>query len=138
VVLAIVGVAITVAVYGVVALIVKMDDVGLHLAQRPSAGAQAVGRGLVAAMPVVLKILSVVGTAAMLWVGGQIVVHGLHVFHLTPLPGWIEHAAEAAGHALPGVSAVIAWIVNAALSAVVGLVIGGVIVGALHLLPRKH
>jgi len=71
VVLALVSLLITVAVYGVVALIVKMDDIGLHLTQRPSASAQALGRGLVRAMPVVLAALASIGTLAMLWVGGR-------------------------------------------------------------------
>ncbi len=136
--LAAVGVGITVAVYGVVALIVKMDDIGLALARQPRAGTQALGRGLVSGMPWVLKALSIIGTVAMLWVGGQIIVHGLEHFHLTPLPEWIHHASEAAGHALPGIAGVVEWLVYAALSAVVGIVIGGVIVGLLHLRPAKH
>ena len=136
--LALVGIAITAAVYGVVALIVKMDDIGLALARRPGAGAQAMGRGLVSAMPVILKALGIIGTAAMLWVGGQIIVHGLETFHLTPLPEWIHHASEAAGHAVPGVGGVIEWLVYAGLSAVVGIIVGAIIVGLLHLKPKKH
>ncbi len=136
--LALVGLAITAVVYGAVALIVKMDDFGLSLAKRPGAGTQALGRGLVAAMPIVLKTLGIIGTAAMLWVGGQIIVHGLHDFHLTPLPVWIEHAAEGAATALPAIGGVASWVVNAALSAVLGIVVGGVIVGLLHLKPAKH
>lgn len=136
--LALVGLAITVGVYGMVALIVKMDDIGLSLAKRSGAATQALGRGLVAAMPKVLKALGIIGTAAMLWVGGQIIVHGLHEFHLTPLPGWIEHAAEGARHALPAIGGAASWIVNAGLSAIVGLIIGGVIAGLLHLKPGKH
>ncbi len=136
--LALVGLAITIAVYGVVALIVKMDDVGLSLAKREGAGVQALGRGLVAAMPVILKALGIIGTAAMLWVGGQIIVHGLHEFHLTPLPDWIHHAAEGAAATMPGIGGIISWVVNAGLSAVLGIVVGGVIVGLLHLKPGKH
>lgn len=136
--LALVGIAITAAVYGVVALIVKMDDIGLALARRPGAAAQAMGRGLVSAMPVILKALGIIGTAAMLWVGGQIIVHGLETFHLTPLPEWIHHASEAAGHAVPGVGGVIEWLVYAGLSAVVGIIVGAIIVGLLHLKPKKH
>ncbi|OWK28423.1 DUF808 domain-containing protein [Sphingomonas dokdonensis] len=136
--LALVGLAITAGVYGAVALIVKMDDIGLALAKRPGAATQAVGRGLVAAMPKVLKALGIIGTAAMLWVGGQIIVHGLHEFHLTPLPEWIEHAAEGARHAMAGIGGIAAWVVNAGLSAVVGLIIGCVIAGLLHLKPGKH
>ncbi|ONF96082.1 DUF808 domain-containing protein [Sphingomonas jeddahensis] len=136
--LALVGVAITVGVYGVVALIVKMDDVGLAMAKRDNAGTQALGRGLVAAMPVVLKWLGIIGTAAMLWVGGQIIVHGLHEFHLTPIPVWIEHAAANAAAAMPAIGGIVSWVVNAALSAVLGIIIGGVIAGLLHLKPKKH
>lgn len=136
-VLAAVAVAITVGVYGVVALIVKMDDVGLHLAGRSNGGAQALGRGLVRTMPVLLKALSIIGTAAMIWVGGGIIVHGLHVFHFTPIPEWIEHSAEAAGHAVPFAGAAVQWIVGAIGSGIVGLIVGGVIVAAMHLF-KKH
>src|SRR5690606_2516598 len=76
-VLAVVGIAVTVLVYGAVALIVKMDDVGLHLAEKPSAAARHVGTALLKAMPKLLAVLSFVGTIAMLWVGGGIVLHGL-------------------------------------------------------------
>ena len=136
--LALVGIAITVGVYGVVALIVKMDDIGLALAKRDNAGTQAVGRGLVAAMPKVLSALGIIGTAAMLWVGGQIIVHGLHEFHLTPVPTWIEHASELASHALPSIGGIASWIVNAGLSAVLGIIVGGIIAGLMHLKPKKH
>jgi predicted DNA repair protein MutK len=134
--LAVIGVALTVAVYGVVALIVKMDDIGLHLAQRSNAGARALGRGLVKAMPITMEALTVIGTAAMLWVGGGIIVHGLEHFHLTPVPHWVEAASHWAGQ-VPGVGAVTGWLAMAAGSAVVGLIVGGVIVGVVHLIPRK-
>jgi uncharacterized protein len=134
--LAVIGVALTVAVYGVVGLIVKMDDIGLHLAQGRNAGLRTLGRGLVKAMPVTMEALTVIGTAAMLWVGGGILVHGLEHFHLTPVPHWAEAASHWAGQA-PGVGAVTGWLATVACSAVVGLVIGGVIVGVLHLIPRK-
>ena len=135
--LAVVGLLITVAVYGAVALIVKMDDIGLHLAERSSAMARAVGRGLVHAMPVLMKILSVVGTAAMLWVGGGLIVHGLHEFHLDLIPGAIHAVAEGAAHALPAVGPAVDWLVNAIGSGIVGLIIGGIIVALLHLF-KKH
>ena len=134
--LAIVGFAITVGVYGVVGLIVKMDDIGLHLARRGSRARKALGAGLVRAMPIVMTVLTEVGTAAMLWVGGGILVHGLEHFHLTPVPHWLEAASEWAGHA-PGVGPAAAWAVFAAGSALVGLVVGGVIAGAMHFVPRK-
>jgi uncharacterized protein len=136
-ILVVVAVLITAGVYGVVGFIVKMDDIGLHLADRSAAATRAVGRGLVKAMPVLMQILSVVGTAAMLWVGGGLIVHGLHEFHWDLIPGAIHHVAEGAAHALPALSAVIDWVVNAIGAAIVGLVIGGIIVAALHLF-KKH
>jgi predicted DNA repair protein MutK len=134
--LAAVALLITVGVYGVVALIVKMDDVGLHLAGRRNAGARAIGRGLVKGMPVALRVLGIVGTAAMLWVGGGIIVHGLHHFHLTPIPGWIDAAADAAHH-LPGLGAVAAWVTHAIGGAIIGAIVGGLIVLVMHFVPHK-
>jgi predicted DNA repair protein MutK len=72
-----VSLAITAGVYGVVAIIVKLDDIGLHLAERQSAGARAFGNGLVHVVPMLLVALSGLGTAAMLRVGGGIILHGL-------------------------------------------------------------
>jgi uncharacterized protein len=131
-VLAAVGILITIGVYGVVALIVKMDDVGLHLAQRRLSPLRAVGRGLVVGMPLVMKALSIIGTAAMVWVGGGIIVHGLEHFHLETIPQTLHHAAEGAGHAVPAAAGAVEWTVTAAGSGVVGLVVGGVIVAVMH------
>ncbi|HEX8534790.1 MAG TPA: DUF808 domain-containing protein [Allosphingosinicella sp.] len=136
VVLAIVGILITVAVYGAVGLIVKMDDIGLHLAQRRGAPVQALGRGLVIAMPILMKALGFIGTAAMLWVGGGIVVHGLHEYHLTPIPDLLHHAAEGAGHAAQPIGGFVSWLVAAAGSAVVGLVVGGAVILLLKLIQK--
>ena len=130
--LAVIGVALTIAVYGVVALIVKMDDIGLHMAQRSNAATRAFGRGLVKAMPVTMEALTVIGTAAMLWVGGGIIVHGLEKFHLTPVPHWVEGFSHWAGQ-VPGIGAVTGWLAFALGSAVVGLAIGGVLAGVMHL-----
>ena len=138
IVLAAVGIGITVIVYGAVGLIVKMDDIGLHLAQRRAAATQAIGRGLVLGMPVLMKALGIIGTAAMLWVGGGIVVHGADEFHLTPIPHLLHEGAESAGHAVPAVGGVITWLVNAAGAAVVGLVIGGAVILALKLLQKMR
>lgn len=136
--LVLVSIALTAGVYGVVGLIVKMDDVGVHLARRGSALARGVGRGLVKSMPHLMQVLSVVGTAAMLWVGGGIIVHGLEHFHLDTVPHFIETLSEKA-HPAPVLGAGAAWLTFAAGSAVVGLVIGGVIVAILHMIPgRKH
>ena len=134
--LALVGLLITIGVYGVVALIVKMDDIGLHLSQRRAAATQALGRGMVKAMPVILDALTRIGTAAMLWVGGGIIVHGLEHFHFTPIPHWVETASHWAATA-PGVGPVTGWLAFAVGSALVGLVVGGAIAGALHMLPGK-
>lgn len=124
--LAIVGIFITVAVYGAVALIVKMDDAGLHMAATARTGAgRALGRGLVRAMPKLMTFLSTVGTAAMLWVGGSIVVHGLEVTHLWPWPyETIHHLAEAAAHAVPAAPGLVGWLVTAALDGVLGMLLG--------------
>ncbi len=123
------------AVYGAVALIVKMDDIGLHLAERRLASTRALGRGLVRAMPMVLTGLATIGTGAMLWVGGGILVHGLHEYHLDLVPGLIESLGHAAGQ-VPFIGPVTGWLATVAASAVVGLVTGGVIVGILHVIPR--
>ncbi|MGK9055377.1 DUF808 domain-containing protein [Neorhizobium petrolearium] len=76
-VLAAVGILITAAVYGVVTLIVKADDIGLYLTRSGGSFGRLIGTGLVKGVPVVLKVLATVGTAGMLWVGGSIIVHGL-------------------------------------------------------------
>ncbi len=133
-ILVVVAVAITVAVYGVVALIVKMDDIGLTIAQRPSAGAQRIGRTLVTSMPKVLAALSVIGTAAMLWVGGHILLAGSDELGWST-PYHLVHILEHGVHGVPGVGGVLGWVVNTVVSALVGLVVGAVIVGMLAMLP---
>ncbi|MEG3162246.1 DUF808 domain-containing protein [Sphingomonas sp. LB2R24] len=140
IVLALVGIVITIGVYGVVALIVKMDDIGLHLAQRSSAAVQAIGRGLVKGMPLVMSALSVIGTAAMVWVGGQIIVHGIEEFGFTTLPHWIHDTAEAASHAVPFAKGPVNWAMNAFFSGIVGLILGGAIALGLHAVkkPKAH
>lgn len=137
-ILALVAVAITVGVYGMVGLIVKMDDIGLHLAERRSRGMRAVGRALVHAMPKVMAALSTIGIAAMIWVGGGIIVHGLETFGIAGLAHLIHDSAEAAAHAVPGTGGAVEWAVGAVGSGLVGLVIGAVIVAVHHLFARKH
>jgi predicted DNA repair protein MutK len=132
-VLALVGIGITVAVYGAVALIVKADDIGVALASNEKASAigalsRALGRALVRGMPGFLKFLSVIGTAAMIWVGGGIIVHGLEAYGLTAIGHAIHAAAEAAAHALSPVAAAAEWIVGAAGAGIVGLLIGGALI----------
>ncbi|MFN3970592.1 MAG: DUF808 domain-containing protein [Gemmobacter sp.] len=126
--LAVVGVVITLAVYGAVALIVKMDDIGLHLASAGSRLRRATGRGLVRGMPVLLRVLSGVGTLAMLWVGGSIVVHGMEELGA----GWLGHhiddwAGMAAG-VVPAGQGAVAWLAKAVLDGVFGLALGVLII----------
>jgi len=133
--LAVVGLLITIGVYGVVALIVKLDDIGLHLARKPSPSAQRFGCALVHAMPGVLTVLGSAGTAAMLWVGGGILMHGLHTFGLDALPGLVDRLAEPVGR-IPALGAVASWIVHAVASAALGLAVGAAIVAATLLVLR--
>lgn len=140
IILVVVALVITAAVYGVVALIVKMDDIGLNLAQRTSTAAQKTGRGLVVAMPRLLSALSVVGTVAMLWVGGHILLLGTETLGWHTVYGFVHHLEEWVHHVVPGVGAALAWLVNTAASAVIGLTVGAVVAAVVHVLPfgRKH
>ena len=127
--LAIVGIGITVLVYGAVALIVKMDDVGLFLAKSGRlALTRALGRGLVRGMPALLAVLSVIGTAAMLWVGGSILTHGAEQLGWT----WPYHTIEIAAHAVaamvPAFEGAVTWLVTAALDGVLGIIVGFAII----------
>jgi predicted DNA repair protein MutK len=136
VILVVVAIGITLLVYGVVALIVKMDDLGLSLAERSSAASQRIGLGLVRGMPGLLKVISVVGIAAMLWVGGHILLVGLDDL------GWhapydaVHHVEEAVHDAVSGIGGVLAWIVNTLASAVVGVLVGSVVVAVMHLVHK--
>lgn len=132
-ILALVGVVITIAVYGAVAIIVKMDDIGLHLVeQRHTAFEKKLGRGLLHAMPRLLVALSVIGTAAMLWVGGQIVIHGMHELGLHGPSDLVRAAQQAVAQATGPLGGVLGWFTNAGLSGLAGLVLGGVIALVLH------
>jgi hypothetical protein len=134
--LVVVALVITVLVYGVVALIVKADDVGLHLAKKRSGAVAAVGRLLVRAMPRVLAVLSTVGIAAMLWVGGHILLQGTADLGWHALYDVVHHLEEAVA-GVAGVGGFLAWCVNTLASALVGVVVGAVVVGVLHLVPRR-
>lgn len=133
-VMAIVAVGITVAVYGGVALIVKADDVGVRLAANGAshaggAATRALGRALVVGMPVFLGALAVVGTMAMLWVGGGILVHGLEVYGFEALPHLVHELAESAAHAVPAaLSGVVAWFVAATGAGIIGLATGALLI----------
>ncbi|ESW62052.1 MAG: ABC transporter [Rhodobacter sp. CACIA14H1] len=123
--LAVVGILITVGVYGAVALIVKMDDIGLHMAATSRTGAgRSFGRGLVKGMPKLMAFLSTVGTEAMLWVGGNIITHGLEVLGWPWLYHEIHHLAEIAAHATPVLPGLVGWAVTATLDGIFGLVLG--------------
>lgn len=124
VVLAAVGIGITVAVYGVVALIVKADDLGVALARGSSRVGRAIGRSMVRGMPGLLRILSVIGTAAMIWVGGGIILHGVEVYGPPSIQHVVHAAKEAVAHAFPPAAGILAWIAEAAISGVIGLVVG--------------
>ncbi|AIY44682.1 MULTISPECIES: DUF808 domain-containing protein [Mycolicibacterium] len=143
IILVIVALVITAAVYGVVAGIVKMDDIGLLLAQRSSQVAQKIGRGLVAGMPKLLAALSTIGTVAMLWVGGHILLAGTNTLGWRTIYDVVHHAEEAVHHAVGDpFGGLLAWLTNTAASAVIGLVVGTVVVGIMHVLPfgkkEKH
>jgi len=137
-VLALVGVGLTVLVYGAVALIVKADDLGVRLAQEKyNAVTRAIGRGLVMGMPVFLRLLSLVGTAAMIWVGGGILLHGLEQFGLTG-PAHLVHAAEGAVIGLVGpLGGFTGWAVSAVASGILGLAVGAALVPLAGLFHKK-
>jgi predicted DNA repair protein MutK len=137
-ILALVAVAITIGVYGLVGLIVKMDDIGLHLAERRTRFTRAIGRGLVHAMPAVMAALSTIGIAAMIWVGGGIIVHGLEEFGITGPAHVLHDSGAAAGHAVPAMAGAIEWAVGAAGSGLIGLALGALIVLVHHKVARKH
>ncbi|MBE4718047.1 DUF808 domain-containing protein [Pseudarthrobacter sp. AB1] len=122
-ILVIVALVITVLVYGAVALIVKMDDVGLHLAAKDSAGSQRFGELLVKGMPSVLAAITLIGTVAMLWVGGHIMLQGAYDL------GWhapydLVHALETPAAGIPVAGSFLAWLVNTLCSAVLGIIWG--------------
>ena len=132
IILVLVAIGITVLVYGVVGLIVKMDDVGLHLAGRESGAARTVGRGLVAGMPKLLSALSTIGIVAMLWVGGHILLVGVDELGWHTLYDWVHHAEEAVGGGALG------WCVNTLASAVIGLVVGAVVVAVVTAVKKAR
>ncbi|MGI9513190.1 MAG: DUF808 domain-containing protein [Anderseniella sp.] len=134
-VLAMVAIGITAAVYGAVALLVKADDVGLKLSQVGRfAATRWFGRTMVKSMPAVMTLISAVGTAAMLWVGGNIIVHGLHNL------GWhlpyetIHHFAQMVSQQLPTGQAIVEWLATAAADGVIGLVLGLALIPVTNLL----
>jgi len=135
--LAAVAVAITVGVYGTVAIIVKLDDIGLHLAKRRGKSTRAFGNGLVHVVPWLLSALAGLGTAAMLWVGGGILVHGLEVLHVLQfVPETIHDLAHRAAAASGGFAAIAEWLVNSLGGAMVGLIVGGILAAIVRRLTK--
>ncbi|MBV1780093.1 DUF808 domain-containing protein [Paeniglutamicibacter sp. ABSL32-1] len=131
IILVVVAVAITVLVYGAVGLIVKMDDIGLHLATKDSAGAKRFGEALVKGMPAVLAAITFVGTIAMLWVGGHIMLQGAYDL------GWhapydLVHVLEKPFAGIPAVGGFLAWLVNTLCSAILGIIWGSVVMAIVH------
>ena len=120
--LLIVAIVITLAVYGAVGVLIKMDDLGIKLLER-NEGKSAVGNALVKGMPVVLDIISVIGTAAMLWVGGHIVIKGLHEFGINQPHGFIHHLTE------PISNGALSWTVDTVCSMAFGFVLGAIVLG---------
>lgn len=129
----IVAIAITILIYGAVALIVKMDDAGLKLIQRDDEASKKLGRTMVNAMPIVLKILSVVGLAAMLWVGGHILLVGFKDLGWKAPYNLVHNLEELA----PPIG-FLRWCINTVCSAILGVIAGGIIVTILHALGLGH
>ncbi|WP_324274236.1 DUF808 domain-containing protein [Blastococcus brunescens] len=138
IILVVVALGITVLVYGVVGLIVKMDDVGLSLSQKPGKRVAAFGRGLVKGMPKLLTALTVVGTAAMLWVGGHIILLGTDELGFHPIYEFVHHLEEAAKEATGAVGGVVGWLVNTVSSAILGLVVGALVVLVMSLTVHRR
>ena len=137
VILVVVALLITIIVYGLVGAIVKMDDIGLSLAQRESRQSQRIGRTLVTAMPILLRWLSRIGTAAMLWVGGHILLVGTDElgWHL---PHDIVHDLEELVHDTGALSGALEWLVNTAASALIGIVVGSVVAMAVDRIQARR
>ena len=134
-ILIVVALAITAGVYGVVGVIVKMDDIGLKLAETREGFAAKFGRGLVRAMPIVLSILANVGIAAMLGVGGHIILVGLDELGVHFLYDFVHHLEEDVHHAAGGVAG---WLTNTACSAILGIAVGSVVLAVMHKLGKGH
>ncbi len=133
IILALIGIVITVAVYGAVALIVKMDDIGLHLAKENDGVIASFGRGLVKFMPKLLTSISIIGTLAMAWVGGGLLVHNIAAI------GWHgpEHLIDILSHPLVGLfpastKMLVGGIAFAILSGVLGTLVGAGIAPLVH------
>ena len=125
--------AITALVYGAVGLIVKMDDVGLRLARTSNGASAKLGRGLVRGMPIVLSALSTIGIAAMLWVGGHILLVGFDELGWGTLYDAVHHLEEDVHEETGALGGLLGWLTNTGLSAVLGVAVGAVVVAIMHL-----
>ena len=132
-VLSAIGLLVTAGVYGLVAIIVKADDFGVYLAQRRGTTTRAIGKVTVHGMPAFLRMLSFVGTVAMLWVGGGIIIHGLHSYGIDGPEQVVHVISDAARAAIPSIGGLLAWLAGVITSAAFGLAIGAVT--ALVLVP---
>ncbi len=136
--LALIALLITVVVYGAVGLIVKMDDIGLAMTRRDDEASKKTGTALVAAMPILLKWLTIIGTAAMLWVGGHIILAGTHdsPFNWNGLYGPVHDLEEALGD-VGGIGGLLGWLGNTVASAILGFIVGAIIFGIITLVKGK-
>jgi len=126
-VLGVVGAGMTLLVYGIVAIIVKADDAGVALARSSQGAVSALGRGIVVGMPVFLKVLSFVGMLAMLWVGGGILLHGLHELGVHGPESTVHHASEAVAGVVPVMKSFVGWFVGALIAGVLGVIVGALV-----------
>lgn len=136
-ILVVVAVVITAVVYGAVALLVKMDDVGLRLAQRPSPTSKRIGLGLVSAMPKVMNAITIIGTFAMLWVGGHIILNGIHELGFDPIYDLI-HSLAGAVENVAVIGGLLAWLVDTTISLVIGLAWGLLVLAVVHPILAKR
>ncbi|MFE5777701.1 DUF808 domain-containing protein [Brachybacterium sp. NPDC056505] len=134
-VLIVVGVALTALVYGAVGLLVKMDDAGLAMARRDSPASQRIGQGLVTAMPHVMTVISYVGMAAMLWVGGHILLEGTHELGAAVPYAWVHRLEELLAQ-VPGIGGAVGWLGATLCSMVLGLVVGAVVLLVVQVVAR--
>ena len=141
-ILGLIALVVTVGIYGAVAIIVKMDDIGLHLAETREGAIASFGRGLVHFMPKLLTFISIVGTAAMAWVGGGLLVHNAAALGWHGPEHWIEAIAHAVhGIAPAGMAGFLDWLVFAILSGAAAVIIGSILAPIVHrLMPHgdKH
>ena len=126
--LALVAIAITIGVYGTVALIVKLDDIGLHLCQKRGGLIAALGRLMVRGVPKLLKALSAIGVIAMLWVGGGILLHGMEELGFEALPHTVHDVADRIASGFGPIGGLVEWLAGAIGASIVGMLVGIVIV----------